>query len=217
MIDDANLQRKDHIITVEDPIEFGIARTVAGQSSEVGMATKSFSALARRLARDPAQHSRGEMRDLIPIDLALTAAAPGHLVSVRSTRQLREDDRPYHRVFPAGQRHQIRSSPRGSLKGMVAQTSSVASTIPAPRRAGILGRRHPEHRNLNPRGDDHQIPCMMQSAKRRATSHLDYASTEPAAPGNLPRRSLLQAMTKRSCRVLPEDPADNWEDEGSKQ
>src|SRR5476651_1598867 len=82
MIDYANLQRKDHIITVEDPIEFvHQSQQSLVNHREVGVHTKSFaSALRGALREDPDIILVGEMRDLETIELALTASATGHLV-----------------------------------------------------------------------------------------------------------------------------------------
>ena len=82
MVDYANLHRKDHIITVEDPIEF-VHRSQQSlvNQREVGVHTRSFaSALRGALREDPDIILVGEMRDLETIELALTAAATGHLV-----------------------------------------------------------------------------------------------------------------------------------------
>jgi twitching motility protein PilT len=82
MVDYCNLQRKDHIITVEDPIEFvHRSQQCLVNHREVGVHTKSFaSALRGALREDPDIILVGEMRDLETIELALTAAATGHLV-----------------------------------------------------------------------------------------------------------------------------------------
>src|SRR5207237_543605 len=82
MIDHSNLHRHDHIITVEDPIEFvHRSQNCLVQHREVGVHTRSFAnALRGALREDPDVILVGEMRDLETIELALTAAATGHLV-----------------------------------------------------------------------------------------------------------------------------------------
>ncbi|HEY0724319.1 MAG TPA: PilT/PilU family type 4a pilus ATPase, partial [Pyrinomonadaceae bacterium] len=82
MMDHANLSRHDHIITVEDPIEFvHRSQNCLVQHREVGVHTRSFAtALRGALREDPDILLVGEMRDLETIELALTAAATGHLV-----------------------------------------------------------------------------------------------------------------------------------------
>src|SRR5207248_2530018 len=112
MLDYANLQRKDHIITVEDPIEF-VHRSQQSliNHREVGVHTKSFaSALRGALREDPDIILVGEMRDLETIELALTAAATGHLVfgTLHTPSAPKTIDRVID-VFPANQQNQIRA------------------------------------------------------------------------------------------------------------
>src|SRR5918912_1116136 len=125
MIDYANLQRQDHIITVEDPIEFvHRSQNCLVQHREVGVHTRSFAnALRGALREDPDIILVGEMRDLETIELALTAAATGHLVfgSLHSSSAAKSVDRVID-VFPTPQHNQIRASLSESLKGFVAQT-----------------------------------------------------------------------------------------------
>jgi twitching motility protein PilT len=113
MMDYANLQRKDHIITVEDPIEF-VHRSQQSliNHREVGVHTKSFaSALRGALREDPDIILVGEMRDLETIELALTAAATGHLVfgTLHTPSAPKTIDRVID-VFPANQQNQIRAA-----------------------------------------------------------------------------------------------------------
>src|SRR4029079_12904821 len=106
MVDHANLQRKDHIITVEDPLEFvHHSQQCLVNQREVGMHTKSFAAALRgALREDPDIILVGEMRDLETIELALTAAATGHLVfgTLHTPSAAKTIDRVID-VFPAGQ------------------------------------------------------------------------------------------------------------------
>jgi twitching motility protein PilT len=146
MVDYANLQRKDHIITVEDPIEF-VHRSQQSlvNHREVGVHTKSFaSALRGALREDPDIVLVGEMRDLETIELALTAAATGHLVfgTLHTPSAPKTIDRVID-VFPAGQQNQIRASLSESLKGVVAQ-----NPFPAHRQTGAgCGPRNPRVRH----------------------------------------------------------------------
>src|ERR1700722_5057929 len=124
MIDYANLHRKDHIITVEDPIEFvHRSQQCLVNHREVGVHTKSFaSALRGALREDPDIILVGEMRDLETIELALTASATGHLVfgTLHTSSAPKTIDRIID-VFPTNQQNQIRASLAESLKGVVAQ------------------------------------------------------------------------------------------------
>src|SRR5881398_24398 len=125
MVDYCNKNRRDHIITVEDPIEFVHERkNCLLNHREVGIHTRSFSsALRGALREDPDIILVGEMRDLETIDLALTAAATGHLVfgTLHTQSAAKTVDRIID-VFPAEQQEQIRATLADSLQSVVAQT-----------------------------------------------------------------------------------------------
>jgi twitching motility protein PilT len=124
MIDHANKQRKDHIITIEDPIEFvHQAQGCLINHREVGMHTRSFSAALRgALREDPDIILVGEMRDLETIRLALEAANTGHLVfaTLHTTSAAKTIDRIIE-VFPAEEQAQVRNGLSTGLKVVVAQ------------------------------------------------------------------------------------------------
>ena len=124
MIDYANKHRKDHIITVEDPIEFvHQSQGCIVNHREVGLHTKSFStALKGALREDPDIILVGEMRDLETIRLAVEAAATGHLVfgTLHTTNAPKTVDRVIE-VFPHEEQSQIRNTLSTSLKVVVAQ------------------------------------------------------------------------------------------------
>src|SRR5438046_2680750 len=125
IVDHANKHRKDHIITVEDPIEFVHAsQSCLVNHREVGMHTKSFSAALRgALREDPDVILVGEMRDLETIRLAIEAANTGHLVlaTLHTTNAAKTVDRVIE-VFPHEEQAQVRTSLSTSLKLVVAQT-----------------------------------------------------------------------------------------------
>lgn len=125
IIDYSNKMRKDHIITVEDPIEFvHKSQGCIVNHRELGTHTRSFaSALRGALREDPDIILVGEMRDLETIQLALEAAATGHLVfgTLHTTNAPKTVDRVID-VFPANQQAQIRTTLSESLKGVIAQT-----------------------------------------------------------------------------------------------
>src|SRR5690348_9269252 len=124
IVDYANKVRKDHIITVEDPIEFvHQSQECLVNHREVGLHTKSFAAALRgALREDPDIILVGEMRDFETIELALTAAATGHLVfgTLHTPSAAKTIDRVID-VFPAAQQNQIRNTLSEALKGVVAQ------------------------------------------------------------------------------------------------
>lgn len=125
IIDFINTNRKAHIITIEDPIEFlhGNKSCMINQR-EVGLDTPSFSAALRdSLREDPDVILVGEMRDLDTISNAITAAETGHLVfSTLHTNDVAQSVDRIIDVFPPHQQPQIRTQLAASLQGIVAQT-----------------------------------------------------------------------------------------------
>jgi twitching motility protein PilT len=125
MIDHINRTREDHIITLEDPIEFvHVSQKCLVNQREVGPHTKSFSrALRAALREDPDIVLVGEMRDLETVQLALEVANTGHLVfGTLHTNTATSTISRVIDMFPAGQQNQIRSVLADVLKGVVAQT-----------------------------------------------------------------------------------------------
>ncbi|MGD2000349.1 MAG: PilT/PilU family type 4a pilus ATPase, partial [Desulfobacterales bacterium] len=124
IIDVANRNRKDHIITVEDPIEFvHQSQGCIVNHREVGIHTRSFaSALRGALREDPDIILVGEMRDLETIALAIEAASTGHLVfgTLHTTSAVKTVDRIIE-VFPADQQAQIRSTLADGMRAIIAQ------------------------------------------------------------------------------------------------
>lgn len=119
-----NEERRDHIVTVEDPIEFvhKSLRCVVNQR-QVGRDTGSFArALKAALREDPDVIAIGELRDLETISLALTAAETGHLVlaTLHTGSAIRTVDRIVG-SFPSNQQAQIRTMLSESLRGVVSQ------------------------------------------------------------------------------------------------
>ena len=124
IVDYANKNRRDHIITIEDPIEFvHESKSCLVNHREVGVHTKSFaSALRGALREDPDIILVGELRDLETIELALTAASTGHLVfgTLHTQSAAKTVDRIID-VFPADQQNKIRATLSESVKGVIAQ------------------------------------------------------------------------------------------------
>jgi twitching motility protein PilT len=124
VVDHANRNRQDHIITIEDPIEFvHQSQGCLVNHREVGTHTRSFSAALRgALREDPDIILVGEMRDLETIRLALEAANTGHLVfgTLHTTSAAKTIDRVIE-VFPAEEQAQVRNSLSTGLKVVVAQ------------------------------------------------------------------------------------------------
>ena len=125
IVDVANRARKDHIITVEDPIEFvHQSQGCIVNHREVGVHTDSFStALRGALREDPDIILVGEMRDLETISLAVEAASTGHLVfsTLHTSSAYKTVDRVIE-VFPSSEQPLIRSTLSDGLRAVVAQT-----------------------------------------------------------------------------------------------
>jgi twitching motility protein PilT len=124
MVEEVNNHRKDHIITLEDPIEYVF--TPAGcqiTQREVHLHTQSFAAALRAsLREDPDVIVVGEMRDLETISLAITASETGHLViaTLHTSNAARTLDRILD-AFPVEQQGQIRTMVSESLRGIISQ------------------------------------------------------------------------------------------------
>jgi len=124
MVQEVNMRRKDHIITLEDPIEY-VFQPAGCQITqrEVHAHTESFStALRASLREDPDVIMVGEMRDLETIQLAITASETGHLVlaTLHTSNAARTLDRVLD-AFPIEQQGQIRTMVSESLRGIVSQ------------------------------------------------------------------------------------------------
>ena len=133
MIDFININTDNHIITIEDPIEYfhEHKKSIVTQR-EVGVDVPSFSeAIRRALRQDPDVILVGEMRDLDTIEAAVTAAETGHLVfaTLHTTGAVRTIDRLID-AFPTNQQEQIRTQLAGNLRAVISQAL-------LPRRAGF--------------------------------------------------------------------------------
>jgi twitching motility protein PilT len=216
MVDYSNLQRKDHIITIEDPIEFvHRSQQCLVNHREIGVHTKSFaSALRGALREDPDIILVGEMRDLETIDLALTAAATGHLVlgTLHTPSAPKTIDRVID-VFPAGQQNQIRASLSESLKGVVAQT--LMKRIDKPGRVAAMEVLVVDTpiANLIRESKTHQIPGMMQVGKKKGNQTLDDHIMEHLKAARVaPEDAYDRALDKKKFRMFLKTAPDDWED-----
>jgi twitching motility protein PilT len=181
MLDYANKNRRDHIITVEDPIEFvHESKNCLVNHREVGIHTQSFaSALRGALREDPDIILVGEMRDLETIELAITAASTGHLVfgTLHTPSASKTVDRIID-VFPSEQQNKIRATLSESLRGVVAQNlfrrvdkkGRVAALEILVFTTAIA--------NLIREGKTHQLPGMIQVGKKLGNAPLDDSIME---------------------------------------
>ncbi len=216
MIDYANLHRQDHIITVEDPIEFvHKSQQCLVNHREVGVHTKSFSAALRgALREDPDIILVGEMRDLETIELALTAAATGHLVfgTLHTSSAAKTVDRVID-VFPASQQNQIRATLAESLKGVIAQ--NLFRRIDKPGRVAALEILVFDSAiaNLVREGKTHQIPGMIQVGKKKGNQPLDDAIMDHLRSLRIsPEEAYDKATDKKKFRPFLTQPPDDFED-----
>src|SRR6186713_3713752 len=215
MVDYCNLQRKDHIITVEDPIEFvHRSQQCLVNHREVGVHTKSFaSALRGALREDPDIILVGEMRDLETIELALTAASTGHLVF--GTLHTPSASKTVYRiidVLPSEQQNKIRATLSEALKGIVAQNlfrrvdkkGRVASLEILVFTTAIA--------NLVREGKTHQIPGMIQVGKRLGNQPLDDAIMEHLRMKRIsPEEAYDKCLDKKKFRPFLTTPPDDEE------
>jgi twitching motility protein PilT len=178
MMDYVNKNKKSHIITVEDPVEFvHKSQSCIVNHREVGVHTKGFkSALRGALREDPDIILVGEMRDLETIELALEAASTGHLVfgTLHTQSAAKTIDRVID-VFPAHQQSQIRTTLSESLKGVVAQ--NLFKRIDKKGRMAVLEILvvTPAVSNLIREGKTFQIPSAIQTGKKYGMQSLDDA------------------------------------------
>ncbi len=178
IIDEANRTRKDHIITIEDPIEF-VHESIEAiiDHREVGTHTRSFSAALRGAFReDPDIILVGEMRDLETMSLAIEASATGHLVfaTLHTTSAAKTVDRIIE-VFPVTEQQQIRNTLADGLRAVVAQ--NLFKRIDKKGRCAALEIMvaTPAIRNLIREGKSFQIPSMIQTGKKFGMQTLDDA------------------------------------------
>ena len=217
MMDYANLQRHDHVITVEDPIEFvHRSQNCLVQHREVGVHTRSFAAALRgALREDPDILLVGEMRDHETIELALTAAATGHLVfgTLHTSSAAKAVDRIID-VFPTNQQNQIRATLAESLKGVIAQ--NLFKRVDKPGRVAALEILVVDMAiaNLVREGKTHQIPGMIQVGKKKGNQPLDDAILAYLQKAIIsPEEAYDKCLDKKKFRpFLKEPPADMSEE-----
>jgi twitching motility protein PilT len=214
MVDYANKNRRDHIITVEDPIEFvHESKNCLVNHREVGVHTKSFAAALRgALREDPDIVLVGELRDLETIELAITAASTGHLVfgTLHTQSAAKTVDRIID-VFPAEQQNKIRATLSEALKGVVAQ--NLFRRIDKKGRVAALEILvfTTAIANLVREGKTHQIPGMIQVGKKHGNQPLDDAIMEHLRMKRIsPEEAYDKALDKKKFRnFLPNPPDDD--------
>lgn len=205
MVNHINQNREDHIITIEDPIEFvhDNIKCLVNQR-EVHNHTDSFKdALRAALREDPDILLVGEMRDLETISIAIETAETGHLVfgTLHTTTAASTVDRIIDQ-FPADRQQQIRVMLSESLKGVIAQTL-------LPKKGG--GRVAaleilivtPAISNLIREGKTFQIPSAMQTGKNNGMVMLNDALFDLVKNGLVePRDAYIKAVDKANFETM---------------
>jgi len=213
MVDYCNANRKDHIITLEDPIEFvHESKNCLVNHREIGLHTKSFaSGLRGALREDPDIILVGEMRDLETIELAITAAATGHLVfgTLHTQSAAKTVDRVID-VFPAEQQNKIRQTLSEALKGVVAQTLFKRTDKKGRLAAFEILVFNTAVANLVREGKTHQINGMIQVGKRIGNQPLDDHIMEHVRMKRISAEEAYEkALDKKKFRPLLAHPPDD--------
>jgi twitching motility protein PilT len=188
MVDLINNTRNDHILTIEDPIEFvhRNKKSLVNQR-EIRTNTRSFAnALRAALREDPDVIMVGEMRDRETIELGITAAETGHLVfgTVHTSSAPKTVDRIID-VFPADEQEQIRSMLAESLKGVIAQVLLKAKDGKSRMAAWEILVGTSAIGNLIREGKIHQIPSIIQTGKKDGMQLLDQHILEFLMSGRI--------------------------------
>ncbi|MFF2053026.1 type IV pilus twitching motility protein PilT [Leifsonia sp. NPDC058194] len=195
LVDLVNSTRADHIVTVEDPIEFMHThkRSIVNQR-EVGHDTHSFNnALKHVLRQDPDVILIGELRDLETISVALTAAETGHLVF--ATLHTQDAPQTIDRVidvFPPHQQDQVRAQLAGTLQGVVCQTLVKRASGRGRVVATEVLMMTPAIANLIREGKTYQIASAMQAGRGDGMHTMDQHLAELVNAGAITHKAALE-------------------------
>ena len=200
LIDLVNRTRSDHIMTVEDPIEFlhTNQRSLVNQR-EVGSDTKSFQAALKHVLRqDPDVILIGELRDLETISVALTAAETGHLVF--ATLHTQDAPQTIDRiidVFPPHQQGQVRAQLSATLQGVVCQTLVKHASGTGRVVAAEVMVMTPAVANLIREGNTYQISSAMQAGRAQGMQTMDQHLADLVNRGLVTHRAALEKVHDR--------------------
>lgn len=225
MIDIINREKNDHIVTVEDPIEFvHTSRRSLIHQREVGSDTNSFAeALRRVLRQDPDVILIGELRDPESISTALTAAETGHLVL--STLHTQGAAKSINRIvdaFPAYQQDQVRGQLGDTLQGVISQTLLPKAQSDGRVIATEVLMSTPAVANLIRENQIAQLYNAMQSGAAHGMHTLDQSLKALVEKGDLSiglaKHYLTEPHALDNVRVRPTDlDADAWMSHGAQQ
>jgi len=205
LVDFINRNRKDHIITIEDPIEFVHQRkNCLINQREVHVHTKSFSnALRAALREDPDIVLVGEMRDLETISIAIETAETGHLVfgTLHTSTAASTVDRIIDQ-FPADRQPQIRTMLASSLKGVIAQTLCKKADGTGRVAAMEMLFVNSAVSNLIREGKIFQIPSVIQTGKGQGMMLLNDALFKLVVERKVaPEEAYLKSIDKSNFMV----------------
>jgi twitching motility protein PilT len=199
MIDHINKTRSDHLITIEDPIEFvhRNQRCLINQR-EVHRHTQSFKrALRAALREDPDVILVGELRDLETIEIAIETAETGHLVfgTLHTTTAASTVDRLIDQ-FPADRQAQIRTMLAGSLKGVIAQTLCKKKEKGRAAALEVLIGNSAVAANIR-EGKTHQLTSVMQTGGKVGMRLLNDSLAELVQSGKVdPAEAYIKSVYK---------------------
>jgi twitching motility protein PilT len=215
VIDEINRTRSDHIMTIEDPIEFihKHKRCVVNQR-EIGVDATSFGeALRGALRQDPDVILVGEMRDLETIQTAMTAAETGHLVfgTLHTQSAPSTVDRIID-VFPPEQQEQVRVQIAGTLQGVI--TQALLPTADGTGRVPALEILLPDDavRNLIRQGKVEQVYSVMQTGTSKGMQTMEQALAELVLKRIITKDTAL-TRSSRPEQLLGLLERAGWEDE----
>src|SRR5215212_6588908 len=190
MIDEINETRKEHILTIEDPIEFlHRHKSCVVNQREIGNDAQSFElGLKAALRQDPDVILVGEMRDLETISTALTAAETGHLVfATLHTQDTAQTIDRIIDVFPPHQQQQVRVQLSVTLQGIMTQqllpTADGAGRVVCCEVLALT----PAVRNLIREGKTHQIRSVLQTGGAKGMQSMDAALAQLVRAGKITR------------------------------
>jgi twitching motility protein PilT len=198
MIDEINSEREEHILTIEDPIEFlHTHKKCVVNQRELGSDAQSFGlALKAALRQDPDVILVGEMRDLETIQTALTAAETGHLVF--ATLHTQDTPQTIDRiidVFPPHQQHQVRVMLSVALQGIITQTLLPTADGSGRVAATEVLMPTPAIRNLIREGKTHQIYSVLQTSASAGMQTMDSCLASLVRAGKITRQLAEQRST----------------------
>jgi len=205
LVEQVNLERREHIITLEDPIEYIFEpKGCHITQREVQTHTRSFSsALRGALREDPDVIMVGEMRDLETISLAITAAETGHLVlgTLHTGNASRTLDRLLD-VFPVDQQEQIRTMVSESLRGIISQQLVPSADGKARVLALETLTNTPAVANVIREAKTYMLPGIIQTGKKQGMQLMDDALTTLYERGAISRdEAYARAEQKESIEL----------------